>query len=915
MSKIYSYLKSIFIINLFVLTFAATSQEVEEVVVTATKKSESIQDLAFSIEALSSEQLAQDQVYDLQDLQEVIPGFIADKGVASGGLYSLRGLLSRNISSASVDSLSFNINGHSINSSSMTNIGFFDIERIEVKKGPVGTLNGRSGALGKIDVITARPSGELDGSVDIELGNYDSKKITTILNLPLTESINSRLALMSFNRGGMMYNTNLNSPFDDRDDTALRLSVDWDISDTTMMKFTYSMNEAEDNRAQQDVVYCAQDPFFGCSPYSVGLQGSTADSRGEVGGLLGLVAFGMPSSGIINSYAGAGSNVSRGTVALDRNPEHASKNEFTNLEIITDISDELQFIAKYSYGTRKFKQIDDNDMSLATVPFMGPLGPLVGEGCFRDFCETVDGPRKYSMIHIEYENQNAEINLISNYDGPFNFTIGAYQYKSKNDNETNIATGASSFLMDLGTHPYFPTLNFLSGGAPIGGKGGAAYYQQIGTWIGTGQVVGFSHPAAIAALQEALTLSSKTTPRDGHGLILDNHIGITEKSIFGEMYFDLSEKTKLTVGARYDEADVGQTQINDTFASLYHELPGTVDTKLVRNQRDVPGFTTSTAAPADGTAYKVAIQHDMTDETMIYSSVSTAMKPGGINTGNNTEVLEEENVTNMEIGIKSILANGAVLLNATVFNTDIDGYQVGVVVNTGTDAANATAEMTGFEGNLSAYISESARIDFNWLYTDAEFTGDAMIVDYLNPGAWSGGYGGYMPIDENGLGLMYMATGSNGVTVFKSAGFSCLTPFFNPLLGIDCPSGFEGVEQNVKGNKLPGTPELSYSLSFNKSYTSTIGTLDFRLTHRFQDSFAGDAFNTERLFNDEQKYLDLIMKYSPNNGDWYVSLFAKNLNDEVYRTSPGTQSNVQGGGVVWQINDPTIYGIQFGSSF
>ena len=136
---------------------------------------------------------------------------------------------------------------------------------------------------------------------------------------------------------------------------------------------------------------------------------------------------------------------------------------------------------------------------------MGALGPLVGEGCFRDFCETVDGPRKYSMIHIDYENQNAEINLISNYDGPFNFTVGAYQYKSKNDNETNIATGASSFLMDLGTHPYFPTLNFLSGGAPIGGKGGAAYYQEIGTWIGTGSAAGWTHPATLAALSAALT--------------------------------------------------------------------------------------------------------------------------------------------------------------------------------------------------------------------------------------------------------------------------------------------------------------------------------------------------------------------------------------------------------------------------
>ena len=71
----------------FSLSFIAFAQEIEEVVVTATKKEESIQDLAFSIESLSSDDLVEAQIYDLQDLQEVIPGFIADKGVASGGLY------------------------------------------------------------------------------------------------------------------------------------------------------------------------------------------------------------------------------------------------------------------------------------------------------------------------------------------------------------------------------------------------------------------------------------------------------------------------------------------------------------------------------------------------------------------------------------------------------------------------------------------------------------------------------------------------------------------------------------------------------------------------------------------------------------------------------------------------------------
>jgi hypothetical protein len=57
------------------------------------------------------------------------------------------------------------------------------------------------------------------------------------------------------------------------------------------------------------------------------------------------------------------------------------------------------------------------------------------------------------------------------------------------------------------------------------------------------------------------------------------------------------------------------------------------------------------------------------------------------------------------------------------------------------------------------------------------------------------------------------------------------------------------------------------------------------------------------------------VKYVPTNADWYLSLYAKNINDEVWKTSPGSQSNVQGGGVVWQLNDPRIYGIQFGTSF
>ena len=920
MSKSSSFFKSIFFINLFIFSSITIAQEIEEVIVTATKKSESIQDLAFSIEAFDADQLAQEQIFDLIDLQEVVPGFISDKGVASGGQYAMRGLLSRNVSAASVDSVSLNVNGHNINASSLINIGFFDLERIEIKKGPVGTLNGRSGALGKIDLITARPTNELEGSIDIEAGNYNSKVINTVLNLPFNDSFRTRIAIMSKTRDGMMYNTYLNSEYDDHNEIAGRFSFDWDISDRTELKFTYTFNESDDSRTQQDALFCAPDQFFGCSPFSRGSQGQGPDTRGEVDGVLGFVSF-AEGSAITNKYANTGANAEYGRFALNRNPDHQSKNEFTNLELNHSINDSLQFVAKYSYGTRKFDHIDDNDMSVASVPYVGLFGPVAGEVCFRDFCEFVDSARKYSMIHIDYHNQNAELNLISDYDGPINFTVGVYNYSSKNDNETNIQTGAGGFLTDIGTHPFFPAFSSFSGGAITAGQGGAVFFQDILQWANALQIFGPTDPRTAGALGLALANSTrKTTPADAHGLILDSHIKIDEKSIFGELYLDLSEATKLTVGMRYDEADVRQAQINDGFGALFHELPGTVDTKLIRNQRDVPGLIQSQDSPADGTAYKIAIQHDLNDSSMIYGSVSTAMKPGGVNTGNDVEALQEENVTNFDLGIKSILMNGAILLNTTIFNVEIDGYQIGTVGDLGTNAHNAFAEMTGWEGNLSAFLNESTRIDFNWLLTDAEFTKDTLIVDLLNPGAWSSvaAYLGGVDAAFGNAGVYTAAVGNTGTRLFKSAGFSCLNPdptIFSPLTGDYCPDPFRGVPQNINGNDLPGTPELSYSLSFNKTFTSSVGTVDLKLTYRYQDSFAGDAFNSVRAYNDEQSYIDVLMRYEPNNGDWYAGLYAKNIEDERYLTTPAIQSNVQGGGIVWQMSDPTVYGLQFGTDF
>ena len=139
----------VFLASFFVLNTVA--QEIEEVVVTATKKEESLQDVALAVTALSSDDIAAQQIYDLSDIVESIPGMGSAKSVGSGSAYVIRGIGSFGVGAANTSSVVTASNGHSVNDSVFADIGFYDLERIEVLKGPQGTLNGRNATTGVIN--------------------------------------------------------------------------------------------------------------------------------------------------------------------------------------------------------------------------------------------------------------------------------------------------------------------------------------------------------------------------------------------------------------------------------------------------------------------------------------------------------------------------------------------------------------------------------------------------------------------------------------------------------------------------------------------------------------------------------------------------------------------------------------------
>ena len=890
---------------LFLFSTHTFSQEVEEVVVTATKKEESVQDLALSVEAFTSESITENMIEDFSDLAEAVPGLIMDKGIGSGASYSIRGTGSYGVGAAVIGSVVTAINGHNYNSSSIADIGFFDVERIEVLKGPQGTKFGRNAVAGLINMITARPTGEFEGAYSIELGNLSTTQFNGHVNIPISDSMRSRFAVVSKKRDGTTYNIHTKNYFNDINSWGARFSLDWDIGDSTILKFTTEHFEGDDNRTNVGTAVCQSDPFFGCNPLVTGQPNQTPDSRGTTAALFNLIAA-LDFTADRNSYAGAITPNTYREANLNRDPVHQQTSQSTSLELNHELSDELLLNVQITYNHRDYYHSNDNDYSVSNGSFPGlaaiPGFPMTWNGCFggyngTGFCENIDSDRTYEFSVVQTYGTQFEISLISDFDGPFNYTVGAYTFNSKNHNVYQVQTASWNMISKAVQHPYNDALF----GGLLTGYGGTDFF--------TALVLGAPATLAPAGLMALLMSQPKyEVPIEISGFINDDHVRTESTAFFGEVYYDLSDATKLTLGLRYNDDTV-----TDNLMSCLTMLGCDVYPLSKRLTGEYGFFPTTVVESDDALAYKLALQHDLSDNVMVYGSYTTATKAGG-NNPNETgtpDPYDPEETGVFELGIKSILMEGALLLNATYFDNSTDGMLISSIVNAGSRNNNVDAEIQGFEGNMIFFLSESTRLDATWLFVDSEIK-DFSLIDPLNINNHTAVLLGPVNVDPQGL-LRYVVTDKG--TLFKSAGYMC-TEAFNPLGGVPCELvGGLGTPVDVSGNQLPQSPETSYSLALNQDFNSSNGITTARLTYRYQSEREGNVFNYERARMPEHKFIDLSFTYKPNDKDWYISLYGKNLRDEVTVGTWAAASAIQGGTQFATYTDPRTYGIMFGTNF
>ncbi|MDB9701056.1 TonB-dependent receptor [Gammaproteobacteria bacterium] len=929
-----------------------SARTVEEVVVTALRKETNLQDTAITITAISSDDMELKQLENFEDLQFAVPTLTFGKGAYSGSGISLRGIGNFAVGNASSNAIGYFWNGQTASQSGLYEAEFFDVERVEVLRGPQGTLFGSGTTGGAVQMITVRPNAEFGGNLKADLADFDSTRLSGAVNLPLSDNLRSRFAFASLKRGGFVTNNYNGQELDGRNTMAGRASFEYDYSDDTVMTLIYEQTKTDDNRLRAARQFCKADTFFGCSPLERGMD--AIESPGSYGHWVPYLQFQNPdlATGI---YRNNPSDSIR-TVDLDFTPEHTAKLQNTLFEIDSALSDTMNMVFTYSYHTRNYFDAADYDHSVSVVPYqMGPITTNLGKDSNSGYAgigtRTYTSDQAVDVSTNESEWSQTELRFSSDYDGAFNFTAGLYHETISSETDFRITAPYMSYWGDTSTGPICAIFSYTCG------LGGAPFWSPF-----------FSGLAAAAGQAPGLIAAGIITPAQAQGYVLnaaatagaaagvpaladwqsmyhnDSNLNRDSTAVYGEMYFDFSDVTRLTLGGRYSEY-----RIHDYAFSSLLDLQG----QAVGVYNGVQPDPIHRIFEGDKFTYKVGLDHSLNDNSLLYATYSTGFKPGGSNPTDAEDggpsLYDPEIVNVFEVGMKNTLMDGRLQLNLSAYHNELEGLQLSKIVRRSSINENADATITGVEAEFTFFVTNTLMIDGFVAQTDATIDEFAS-VDPINPGAATqilpyapgatGFLGDFAPLAATCDPLVFLGQAAPSATcglglaasnaqlaalvkyantdtglVFKSFGPLCTQPFFGlDSTTLPCPVT-DGVEQDLSGNKLPGSADLNYRLGVTKFVDTTAGTWTARADYSYRGDTESDTFNRKIGHVDAYSQVDVSLRYQPNDGNWFVGAYIRNLRDDdhvyaYYATDP-TVGGFSNGVAI----DPKIMGINFGMNF
>ncbi|HEX6860049.1 MAG TPA: TonB-dependent receptor [Caulobacteraceae bacterium] len=722
---------------------AGGGAEVEALIVTAQKREEDIQDVPIAISAFTSKDLQEQKIEGGFDLLKAIPNVTFSKNNFTSYNFSIRGIGTKAVS-ATTDpgvAVAFNSSGMIVNR--LFEQEYFDIERVEVLRGPQGTLYGRNATSGVINVISAKPDlNDFKGWVKGEVGNYNTKRVSAMVNVPiLNDKLAVRLSGALTNRDGYGYNAVTKSDVDGRDLWSARLTIGFEPTEKLRGNLIWERFNEDDERARTSKQLCHTDPGPSDLPGAADLQplGRAMMSQGCMGGsLYDEAAFQAPNGDSLpfvfilkglgfpviddfkDPYGGLTQSTDLREISSKFDPIYRAKADVVELNLEYDLTPSLTVVSQtlYNedqiYSTQDYNRFNTQDVFAtapnacrfpATHPENDGLGACAG-GVFND---PQLGPSGAIIIQDissgEAKQFSQELRLQSDFEGPLNFSLGANYV---------------DFTTDIDYYVFSNAFN-LAAGAVVAG-----------------------------AFFDLNPLDSVTG--DGHNYYHSkNPYRLKSTAAFGEVYWNIADALKLTGGLRYTddrkEFDVWETQLlngkvceSGTCGSRFQK-----DREIDQKWGEWTGRLTLDWRP----------ELSFTDQTLLYASYSHGYKAGGANPPNMAPInigslpgsqgaipvppnilhpatFDPEFVDAFEIGTKNVLFGGGLIFNATAFYYDYEGYQVSQIIDRLALNENYDATVWGLEFESVWSPSSDLRFNANLGYLDTELKDGQSSIDVMN---------------------------------------------------------------------------------------------------------------------------------------------------------------------------------------
>lgn len=857
--------------SFFVLALAAPAlaQEaagglVDELIVTAQKREESIQDVPIAVSAYGEDALRAQRIDGVGNLVNSVPNLTFQRRSLRTN-FQIRGVGAQLIASTGDDGVGVHLNNAPLTANRIADAEFFDVQRVEVLRGPQGTLYGRNATGGVVNVITNKPGHDFAASVTAEVANYDTIRAQGFVNLPIGDMFAVRLAAFGLDRAGYTKNTLNDQRLDGRQIWAGRATVAFEPSSTFRATALWEGFAEDDTRGARKAL-CKRDPGLasvggvatgvaqaalsqGCLPASV-YDDDVYDATNLLATFPGILGRQI---GLWSADPNAGGSVSRNLreVEVTGRPIYRPRTDIYQLELAWDATPGLTLTSLTSYTENENYSRGDSSGLRTPTPFgvtrFTPTGTLTdGQFGVTDRFEAASGGAGHN------EQWTQELRVQSDFEGPINFNVGGIYI----DYSSSSTTYSASNVTTLAARTLAPT----------------AYVDPLADPDFT-----------------------------GHNYFISlTEYDLTSKALFGELYWQATETLRVTGGLRYTD-DKKKTR-------------GSGATLLAPGRGPIFGAEQRVRFKETTGRLNIDWSPDLsfTDSTLVYASYSKGYKGGGFNPPGVValglrESFQPEFVNAYEIGTKNTLLDGTLILNLTGFYYDYKGYQIARSVNRSIYNENIDATIKGVELESVWEPVRNLRLNANIGYLDTRID-EGRVVDtfnrtrgdtrYIYANATTGG------CILNAEGVANLLRNPAGAAVL--AGVACSGPAtmlarltaagvapatasaltngvyaYDPNVTRYSTGAGEGVIQDLEGNKLPGAPKWTVALGAQYSWElpggwgATLRGDYYRQSESFM-RYNNNPFDRIRSWEN----VNATLNFERAEANLRVQLFAKNLLDD-----------------------------------